>query len=147
MILIDVNVLIYAHRAELPEHGAYARWLTDVATGPDFFGLSELALAGVVRIVTNPRVFKTPTPIATAFEFAGQLRARPNAVIVRPGPRHWETFRRLCEQAGAQGKLVADAYHAALALEHGCDWITTDADFARFPGLRWRHPLSPPDAR
>jgi toxin-antitoxin system PIN domain toxin len=143
MILLDVNVLIYAHRAEMPEHEAYGRWLTEVATGVEPFGLSEMALSGLVRIVTNPRVFKTPTPVKTAFEFVDRLRERPIAVIVSPGGRHWEIFRRLCEQAGAQGKLVADAYHAALAIEHGCEWITTDADFARFPDLRWRHPLRP----
>ncbi len=143
MILLDVNVLIYAHRAELPEHDAYARWLTGVATGHEPFGLSDLVLSGVVRIVTNPRVFRTPTPAGTAFDFVEQLRARPNVVLLSPGARHWEIFRTLCDQTGAQGKLVADAYHAALAIEHGCEWLTTDADFARFPKLRWRHPLRP----
>jgi len=144
VLLTDVNVLIYAHRAESPEHEAYARWLTDLATGEEPFGLSELVLSSVVRIVTNPRVFKTPTPIDMALAFVDELLRRPNAVRLRPGSRHFELFERLCRQTNASGKLVADAYHAALAMEHGCEWVTTDADFGRFPGLRYRHPLRAP---
>jgi len=143
----DVNVLIYAHRAESPEHAAYARWLTALATGEEPFGLSELVLSGVLRIVTNPRVFKTPTPVDTALSFVDELLRCPNAVRLRPGERHFAIFARLCEQTGARGKLVADAYHAALALEHGCEWVSTDSDFGRFPGLRWRHPLRPEGGR
>jgi toxin-antitoxin system PIN domain toxin len=143
MLAPDVNVLIYAHRAESPEHAAYARWLLELATGDEPFGLSELVLSGVLRIVTNPRVFRTPTPLETALAFSTQLLSRPNAARLRPGARHFEIFQRLCRDTRATGKLVADAYHAALALEHGCEWVTTDADFGRFPGLRWRHPLKP----
>ena len=143
MVLPGVNVLIYAHRTESPEHQAYARWLTDLAVGREPFGLSELVLFGVVRIVTNPRIFKTPTPPATAMAFARSLLDRPRGVRLRPGPRHFEIFDDLCTRTGATGKPVADAYHAALAIEHGCEWISTDADFGRFPGLRWRHPLRP----
>jgi toxin-antitoxin system PIN domain toxin len=77
-----------------------------------------------------------------ALAFVETLRGQPNCVLVSPGPRHWEIFRELCERAGAKGNLVADAYHAATAIEHGCEWITTDRDYARFPGLRWRHPLA-----
>lgn len=58
-----------------------------------------------------------------------------------PGERHWEIFTRLCRSARARGNLVPDAYLAALAIESGTEWITTDRDYARFPGLRWRHPL------
>lgn len=143
MLLPDVNVLIYAHRAESPEHTAYVRWLTNLATGAEPFGMSERVLAGVIRIVTNPRIFKAPTPLETALAFVSELLQRPNAVRLRPGQRHFDIFRQLCQQTGASGKLVADAHHAALALEHGCEWVTTDADFGRFPGLRVRHPLHP----
>ena len=142
MTLTDVNVLIYAHRADSPEYSAYAAWLSDLANGIEPFGMSETVLHGFIRIVTNPRVFPEPTPIETALEFASQLRIRPNCISLRPGPRHWTIFEELCLASNAKGKLVADAYHAALALEHGCEWITTDGDFARFPHLRWRHPLA-----
>ena len=74
--------------------------------------------------------------------FAAALRDRSNAVLVAPGPRHWTIFERLCTESGARGNLVPDAYHAALAIESGSEWITTDRDYGRFPGLRWRHPLA-----
>lgn len=93
--------------------------------------------------MTHPRVFKAPSPVATALSFADALRAAPNAVMIEPGSRHWALFERLCLEADARGNLVADAYLAALAIESGCEWITTDRDFARFKGLRWRHPLDP----
>jgi len=143
VLVPDVNVLIYAHRAESPEHVAYARWLTDTVHSREPFALSELVLSGLLRIVTNPRVFRKPTPLETALAFVRALLARPNAVRLRCGARHFEIFEELCRQTQATGKLVADAYHAALALEHGCEWVTTDADFGRFPGLRVRHPLHP----
>ena len=98
--------------------------------------------AGFVRIVTHPRVFTPPTPIAQALEFSEALRGQPNAVPIAPGTRHWQIFTRLCREIGARGNLVADAYLAALAVESGSEWITTDRDYSRFPGLRWRHPLA-----
>jgi uncharacterized protein len=87
-------------------------------------------------------VFDPPATIERALEFATALRVQPNVVGVSPGDRHWEIFERLCVAAGAKGNLVPDAYLAALAIESGCEWITTDRDFSRFPGLRWRHPLA-----
>lgn len=139
----DVNVLIYAHRREPPEHEAYARWLVLLATSPEPFALSELVASAFVRIVTNPRAFSPPTDRATALRFMNNLRLRANCRSLRPGQRNWELFSSLCEQADARGKLIADAYHAALAIEHGCELVTNDVDFARFPALRWRHPLRP----
>lgn len=142
MKLFDVNVLVYAHRVDAsPDHRAYASWLRRMATGDSDFGLSEAVLSGFVRVVTNPRVFREPTPPAQAFAFCDQLRRRPHARILRPGARNWDIFRSLCEVTGARGKLIADAGHAALAIECGCEWITTDSDYARFPGLAWSHPL------
>lgn len=98
-------------------------------------------LAGFLRVVTHPRVFTPPTPIDRALEFVAALRSPPNVVSIQPGRRHFDIFTRLCREAGAKGNLVADAYLAALAIESGSDWITTDRDYSRFPGLRWRHPL------
>jgi uncharacterized protein len=142
MFLLDVNVLIYAHRSDSCEdHPRYAAFVTEIATGYEPFALSSLVLGGVVRIVTNPRVFRRPSTLDEVFAFVGELVARPNARVVHPGPRHLEIFEELCRRSGATGKLAADAQHAAVAIEHGCDMITTDADFDRFPGLRWRHPL------
>jgi toxin-antitoxin system PIN domain toxin len=142
MFLPDVNVLIYAHRTDsCADHAAYAEWLTGLAIGHEPFALSSLALAGIVRIVTNPRIFRSPSTHDEIFGFIGELVAQPNARVVHPGPNHLEIFEDLCRRSGAKAKLVADAQHAAIAVEHGCTLVTTDSDFDRFPGLRWQHPL------
>lgn len=147
MILPDVNVLVYAYRADAPGHGAYREWLEGTINGDEAYGLSDLVLSGFLRIVTHRKVFTLPSPIGHALEFATALRDRPNCVGVVPGPRHWEIFARLCQEAGAKGNLIPDAYLAALAIESGSEWITTDRDYSRFPGLRWRHPLAPATPR
>ncbi len=140
MRMFDVNILVYAHREESPAHERYASWLTSVANGLEPFALSEPVLQGFVRIVTNPRIFKPASTSSQAFEFVDALLARPQCVMLRPGPGHWRIFRQLCEAGPLQGKLVADAAHAALAIETGCEWISADTDFARFaPPLRWQH--------
>ncbi len=141
VLLPDVNVLIYAHRLEATEHERYAEWVRALATGPEPFALSDLGSSGFVRIVTNPKIWDEPTSLDDALAFIDRLRERPNARNLTHGPSSWEIFGRLCRSVRARGKLVADAYHAALAIEHGCELVTADADFVRFPGLRWRHPL------
>ncbi len=141
MVLPDVNVLVYAHRAESPDHPRYARWLTELASGRQPFALSDLVCSAFLRIVTIPGLWTPPTELPAGTAFLRNLRARSNCRPLRPGPENWEIFTRLCEGADARGKLVSDAYHAALAIEHGCELVTADADFARFPGLRWRHPF------
>lgn len=141
MILLDVNVLVHAFHEASPEHMAYREWLVATVANDEPFGLSELVLSGFVRIATHPRVFDPPAPVAEVLAFADVLRSQPNAVVVAPGVRHWEIFERLCAAVGAKGNLVADAYLAALAIESGCEWVTGDRDFSRFPGLRWRHPI------
>lgn len=105
------------------------------------YGLSDLVLSGFLRVVTHPRIFERPTPLGAALEFVSAVRDRDHRVAVYPGPRHWGIFRSLCERAEVRGNLVPDAYLAALAIESGAEWITTDRDFTRFPGLRTRHPL------
>jgi hypothetical protein len=142
MILIDVNILVYAHRPDANNHAKYREWLEEQMNSGDACGLSEIALCGLVRIVTHPRIYPDPTPIDVALGYAKRLRDHDASIVVSPGERHWEIFSRLCEAAGAKGNLVTDAYFAALAIESGAEWITADRDFSRFPGLRWRHPLS-----
>ncbi len=141
MILVDVNVLVYAHREDTPDHAAYREWVREAVGSEASYGMSDLVLNGFLRVVTHPRVFRMPSPMKVALTFARALRGRPNCVLVTPGARHWEIFTTLCETTGVKGNLVADAYLAALAIESGSDWITTDRDYSRFPGLRWRHPL------
>jgi toxin-antitoxin system PIN domain toxin len=142
LILCDVNVLVYAYRTEAPEHERYAGWLREAIVSEQAYGVSELVLSRFLRIVTHPRGMTTPAPMESALAFAEALRSQPNALPVAPGLRHWGIFERVCRDAGATGDLVPDAYLAALAIEHGAELITCDRAFARFPGLRWRHPLA-----
>ena len=140
MVLLDVNVLVTAMREDAPRHREVKAFVEALRRAPEPFGLSDLVLSGTLRILTHPRVFAPPTPTETARAYVAALRGTPNAVVVAPGPRHWELFVGLLEQSGAMGNLVSDAWHAALAIEHGCEWISDDSDYARFPGLRWRRP-------
>jgi toxin-antitoxin system PIN domain toxin len=141
VILMDVNVLVYAHREDTADHPAYRSWVEQTINGGGAYGVSGLVLSGFVRVVTHPKVFERPTPLDVALEVVNQIRGQPQAVPTRPGPRHWDIFEKLLRSCEAKGNQVPDAYHAALAMESGCDWITTDKGFLRFPGLRARHPL------
>lgn len=142
MISCDVNVLVYAHNVDERRQPEFQAWLVDVLDGPEPFGVSSVVLSGFVRIVTHPRILPTPMSAAQAFDAADRIRSAPSAVVLEPGRRHWSIFDALCRKVEARGNTVPDAYFAALAIEHGCEWNTTDRGFARFPGLRWRHPLS-----
>ncbi|HJU17767.1 MAG TPA: type II toxin-antitoxin system VapC family toxin [Stellaceae bacterium] len=143
MILPDVNVLIYAFRADLPQHAICRPWLADIVLGETRFSLSPAVLSAVVRIVTNPRAFVTPSGIEEVFGFCEDLLGQPHCEIVTPGERHWDIFRQLCIATDTRGPRVSDAWFAALAIEWGCEWITFDRDYARFPGLRWSVPAPP----
>src|SRR5690349_3977535 len=140
MILPDVNVLIYAFRQDMPEHVICRSWLNRIVEGDARFGLSPLTLSAVVRIATNPRVFRMPSGIDEAFAFCENLLNQPHSQIVEPGERHWEIFKRLCIETRTRGAGVSDAWFAALAIEWGCQWVTLDRDYARFSDLQWRVP-------
>lgn len=138
MRMPDVNILIYAHRMDDPAHGFYRRWLEDLVNGPEPFALSVLSAVAFVRIVTHPAFRPMPTPLPQVLSVIEALRGAPSCRLLPVGDRHWDLFRRLAETARATGKRVADAQHAAVALEHGCTWVTRDADFQAFEpaGLR-----------
>jgi hypothetical protein len=112
-----------------------------VINGPHAYGYSDLVLSSFLRVVTQPRIFSRPTDLKSASAFTEIIRSQPNAVPIAPGPRHWGIFSELCQKAGAKGNLIPDAFLAALAIESGSEWITTNRDYSRFPGLKWRHPL------
>ncbi|MEN8132521.1 MAG: type II toxin-antitoxin system VapC family toxin [Pseudomonadota bacterium] len=141
MLLLDVNVLVYAHREDTANHKVYLDWLESLINSDEAFGLSELVLSGVIRIVTHPKVFSPPSSLGDVLSFVNTIREQPNCVVLAPGARHWDIFCKLCREAGAKGNLIPDAYLAALTIESGSEWITTDRDFSRFPDLRWRNPL------
>jgi len=141
MILLDVNVLVHAHREDAERHDEYCDWLEGALDQPPGVAVSELVLSGCLRVITHPKVFREPTPLPIALEFLEDFRERDAVRVLAPGPRHWAIFTDLCQRGEARGNLVPDAFHAALAIELGCEWITADRGFARFPDLKWRHPL------
>lgn len=143
MILPDVNVLIYAFRQDLPQFAECRPWLDSIIGGDTRFGISPLTLSAVVRVTTNRGSFRVPSAIDEAFRFCDSLLDQPHCQLIEPGERHWEIFRRLCIETGTRGPRVTDAWLAALAIEWGCEWITLDRDFARFPGLKWGPPAAP----
>lgn len=140
MILPDVNVLVYAFREDMPQHAVCRNWLDGILNGDARFGLSPLALSAAVRITTDRRIFAAPSGLEEAFGFCDNLLGQPNCQVVEPGERHWDIFRRLCLETNTSGRRTTDAWFAALAMEWGCEWITLDRDFARFPRLRWARP-------
>ncbi|MBI3675129.1 MAG: type II toxin-antitoxin system VapC family toxin [Proteobacteria bacterium] len=138
--MADVNVLIYAFRRDSAQHAVCKRWLDAVVLNDAQFGLSPLTLSAVARITTNSRIFAQPSTLSEAFAYCDNLLGQPHCEIVTPGARHWEIFRRLCLETGTRGPRITDAWFAALAIEHGCRWITYDRDYARFTGLDWQEP-------
>ena len=134
----DVNLLVYAHRREDPDHAFYRSWLEALANGPEPFALSSLVAVAFVRVVTHPAFAPRPTPLPQALAVIDSLLGVASCVWLAPGEGHWGLVKQLCGEVSAQGKQVADAQHAAVALEHGCTWATRDGDFEGFrrAGLR-----------
>jgi len=141
VILTDVNILVHAFRTDSPEHLTCRAWLDDVVNGDARYGMAPQVLSGVIRITTHPKVFAMPSSLDEVLQFCDILLDQPHCVIIEPGERHWPIFKRLCTAADARGNLVPDAWFAALAIESGCEWITLDHDYARFPDLQWRVPV------
>src|SRR5947209_20136047 len=135
MILPAVNLLAYGFNPDAEHHARSHAWLEDVINGTVPYGISPQVLSSVTRILTNKRIFPRPQELSGVLAYCNRLLDQPHCQIVLPGPRQWQIFCDLCEQTAAKGDLTADAWFAALAMESGCEWITLDRDFARFPGL------------
>ena len=142
MILVDANILLYAEDSLHPRHEAARVWWDDKLSGAGAVCLCWTALSAYIRIGTNPRVFERPLSLEQAIERVQSWLNQPCTRIVRPTERHWAVFRKLLTDGQAVANLVTDAHLAALAIEHGCLLASTDADFARFPGLKWKNPLA-----
>jgi len=140
VILPDVNILVQAFRSDSSNHEICRSWLDGVVNGDARYGMAPQVLSGVIRITTHPKVFAMPSSLDEVLRFCDILLAQPHCVIIQPGEQHWDIFKRICTEADARGNLVPDAWFAALAIEFGCEWITLDRDYARFPGLQWRVP-------
>ena len=131
----DVNVLVSAFRPDAAHHDPCRRWLEGVSSGLESVGVSELVLSGVLRILTHPRIFFPPSSSEAAAEFVAAVLAQPAIMPLRPGSGHWRIFRNLVATYHLTGNRIPDAYHAALAIEHGCTWVTLDRGFSTYSGL------------
>lgn len=142
MKLTDVNLLLYALDASAPRHRAARRWLEERLSGTETFAFAWAVLLAFLRLSTNPRVFERPLEPTEAFDIIDGWLGQPCATVVHPTDRHPAVLRELLEPLGTAGNLTADAHLAALAIEHGAELCSSDADFSRFPGLRWIDPLA-----
>ena len=138
MDLPDVNVFVRAFRDDSSGHDQAAAWLDRTLGSPTGLAISELALSALVRIVSNPGTAKIPYDKERVLEFAAGLAFHRNTRLIVPGPRHFEIFLDLCSLPGVHGKVVPDAYYAAMAIERGLRFVTSDRGFSRFPGLDWQ---------
>jgi uncharacterized protein len=141
VILPDVNLLVHAYNSESPRHAAACAWWEGALNATRPVGLTWVAILGFIRIATNRQVLANPLPAVTACAWARAWLAQPYVSVIDPGPRHAEILFALLESLGSAGNLTTDAHLAALAIEHQAELHSTDADFARFPGLRWVNPL------
>ena len=141
MILVDANILLYAEDQLSSRHAAARAWWDTELSGNSPVCLCWTVLGAFIRIGTNPRVFEHPLSLDQALARVQSWMDQPCTRIVSPTERHWTVFQKLLRDGQAVANLVTDAHLAALAVEHGCELISTDSDFSRFPGVRWRNPL------
>ena len=142
MILIDANLLVYAHVKGFPQHETAGKWLDGKLNGAAPVGLPWESLLAFLRLVTNPRVFEQPEPAATAWDQVQSWLNCANVWVPLPTENHRKVLGDLLSATRADANLVPDAHLAALAIEHGLVLCSSDGDFARFPGLRWENPLT-----
>jgi toxin-antitoxin system PIN domain toxin len=142
MILPDVNVLIHAHNADSAVHDRARRWWDACLSGSEGVGLAWATLLGFIRITTNPRIMLRPLPVAAVMTRIASWLELPHIHIPQPSPSHFVGLRSALERLGTAANLTTDAHLAVLAMERGYVLYTTDADFARFPGLRWVNPCA-----
>ena len=144
MRLLDANLLLYAVDRDSPHHAATRRWFERSLSGTETVGFSWNVLLAFVRLSTRSQVFRAPLTPAESFDLVDEWLARPCAAVIHPTDRHAAVLRRLIEPLGTAGNLTTDAHLAALAIEHGAEVCSADADFSRFAGVRWHNPLTAP---
>lgn len=140
MFLLDVNVALAAHHADHPHHRSVRRWFDQLLACDDPFTVPNIVWASFLRLATNRRIFEVPSPRTEAFGFIEATNAQPHHLSTSPGPRHLALLREICDEADASGDLIPDAVIAAIAVEHHCDVVTLDRDFARFASVRHLRP-------
>ena len=143
MKLPDLNLLLYAVDETSARHERARDWLEQVLSGTETVAFAWVVLLGFVRLATRPAVFSEPLEPGEALDVVDGWLAQPNATVVEPTDRHTARLRELLGDLGTAGNLTTDAHLAALAVEHGAELCSSDADFSRFPGLKWVDPLRP----
>lgn len=141
MILLDANLLVYAHVGDFAQHQRAHAWLDAQLDGSARVGLPWPSLLGFLRLVTNPRIFERPENPADAWSQVTDWLSRDNVWIPEPTERHPGILGQIIAAGGVSANLVPDAHLAALAMEHGLTLASTDGDFGRFKDLRWLDPL------
>ncbi len=141
MIILDVNLLLYAYNSAFPQHAQAKTWLERTLTAPSPVGLPWTTIVAFFRVGTNPRAFPNPLAPDEAIGIVSEWLAHPPVVLVEPGERHWEILQQLLLATKVRGPRMADAHLAALAIEHGATLCTTDRDFQLFPDLQMLNPL------
>jgi uncharacterized protein len=138
--LLDVNVIVAAHRDDHPDFEVARNWLEGILAAGTPYALIDSVAGAFLRIATNRRIFSVPTPVGDAFAYLKALRAQPGHVMLAPGPRHLDLLEHVCTSADATGDLVPDAQLATIALEHAGELVSFDRDFARFTEVKWSRP-------
>jgi len=141
MILLDVNILVYAYDANSRHHAHARQWWENQLNGSQLIGLSWVGVLGFIRLLTNPRIFQHPYSAEEVVAIVDTWLLQPHVKMIHPSEQHFARLAGLIRQLGTAGNLTTDAHLAALAMERGLILQTTDADFARFPGLKWHNPL------
>jgi len=141
VILVDANILLYAEDEQNPLHEKAREWWDAQLSDALPVCLCWIVLDAFIRIGTNPRVFEHPLSLDQALSRVQSWLDQPCTRIIQPTERHWIVFQKMLVTGQATANLVTDAHLAALAIEHSCELISTDTDFSRFPGLKWRNPL------
>ncbi len=142
MIVVDVNLLLYAVNQDSPNHGKAKAWLESAVSGTETVGLPWIVLLAFLRLTTRTGLFQKPLTVDAAFDLVDAWLLQPSVTVPEPTARHMQTMRDLISPLGTGGNLTVDAYLAALAIEHGAELCSTDSDFGRFRRLRWRNPLN-----
>jgi toxin-antitoxin system PIN domain toxin len=142
VIVPDINLLVHAYNADSRVHAAARSWWEETLNGTEVVGLPWVTILGFIRVTTSRHVMTNPWPVATACTHVRSWLAMPGVAIIHPGERHAETLFAQLEALGSAGNLTTDAHLAALAIEHQAELRSTDADFARFAGLRWANPIA-----
>lgn len=137
-----MNLLVYAYNEAAPQHEQARAWWESSLSGSERIGLAWVAVLGYLRIATSRRALLSPVTPATALGHVRSWLERSQVEIVNPGSRHLDLLEGLAAAVGTIGTMASDLHLAAIAIEHQAELHSNDGDFARFPGLRWRNPLT-----